>query len=324
MDDLKTIEKNTRYEINRLLSLNNNDKSIGIFIASSSNKIPKGALDVSVDEIKFVNKSPVLDGGIFIVKGHQNGNMVDMVRLQNHITENNPHSIYFVGFQQKSIWVIFQFYNELMKNGDKKAKGSILDTLKDSKLNFKIDENYELFTLGTILGANIFLNAIQTESDTFPEATLTKILVQRNITSNHIPYMVIPRADNNFVPPITPAIMIDGTDGTIKTYKKSSFGFKKQKEIDFNFMQAAIYFNFILLYKEMKKPRLVIFKNVEPSAVFGMINFYEQIVDPKTEKIINIYSYLNDETISYVTRQWNSLANWSGAKPFESVIRIHL
>ena len=354
MEDSRSLERGNRCAINKILSLvgNDDDNFIGIYTATTSDNVPRGALMVNVDSTEIsiatgCNNGDNKGNSEMIVKGYQSGNMVDMIRLKTHLNKTKPDSIFFLNVTPESVWVIFQFYNELLCQGDENAKGSVTDSMRTSKADFKLDDNYELYSLGAALGANIFLDAMQTEEDTLPEVSMTKTLIERKkeFGASKVPYLVLARSDDDYVLPVLPTVTIDGKDGSIRTHEPT-FSLKKMfktrshdsiiaKIPEVKFMFWATYVNLSHLYDRMKNPSMVIFKNVEPSAVLGMINFYDKIVDPdmcmnalvNLSCADNIYIAIPDlkkKRLANISKQWNLLAKWSGAQQFETIVRHNL
>ena len=265
------------------------------------------------------------------------GPLADMAAIQKIMKKHpNPTAIVFKGVEGKNVWLLFQFYKELTGFKPGEDKSAVSAALRNTVLDLKLAANHALFSLGTTVGAGIFLKAIQTTSDSLPEVAMTKTIIETfTVLKNYIPFMTIPRANSRFIPPKLPAVVVDAATNSVNEVKKSIPKSLKQRlgqqQHSNDRMSMATYMNLAKLYETSSStPKMVVFINVDPSAVLGMISFYEQIVDPKnctppaddTVCRHSIYSSLHIlKDMPSVYQSWLVLARLCGAKAFETILR---
>lgn len=262
------------------------------------------------------------------------------------ITRNGTTAIYFENVNPKDVWLLFKFYREI--SGDTgKNDVPVSNAVRESALNMRDSANHALFSLGAILGAGIFLDAIRTPTDSFPEVSMTKTMIQTTAElKRRVPFVVIPRlTSETYTPDALPAVILDGKAGTyvvsdsltksIKSRFKKKSGPSHQSQDPLSrgdCMLMATYMNLTTLYKLHSNPKLVVFANVDPSAVLGVIGFYERMVDPDSdldpsEERQIIYSSLEalgQPSMVASAKDWMLLAKRSGAVPFETLLRRNL
>lgn len=260
-----------------------------------------------------------------------------------------PTAIYFENFNPRDVWLLFKFYREISGDTDKSDQ-KVSTALRGPSLNMRDTASNALFTLSTILGAGIFLDAIQSPMDSYPEVSLTRTMMRTHaVFKKTVPYVVIPRfAPETYNPPMMPAIVLDGKTGLYVVRDSLGKNIKSKmkkrptpeppetetKPADnLHHMSMATYMNLTSLYKVLPNPRLVVFANIDPTAVNGMISFYERIVSPgsfdmrpdKERQIIySSLEKLKSPAMANSARDWLILAKRSGAVPFETLLRRNL
>ena len=242
-----------------------------------------------------------------------------------------PTAIIFHHTNPKDVWVMFQFYKEIMGDSDKTP---VSNTLRENYLDLKDPKNYAMFSLATTVGANIFREAIQTASDSYPEAAMTRHIVEtKALFKKTVPYVVIPRMNTFKFKHSGTVVVVDGAVG-VYTIPPPSLSDKMKRpsklpEDAVNTMSLATYMNLSSLAKVFPSPKLVVFANIDPSGVLAMINFYERIVDPSIcwkepwckHTIYTSFEYLKHRSMKQVKNSWIVLARLSKALPFETILR---
>ena len=270
------------------------------------------------------------------------GPLADMSGIRK-VTKNGkiiPSAILFENVSPQDVWILFKFYKEI--TGDTAVDSmEISEAIRTTQLDMKDSANNAIFDLATLLGADVFINTLSSTSLGAPEEAIIKTIVQHNQThlDSQVSYVVIPRLTvNKYVPPLVPAVVLDGTYGVYeanaKNILKSIMQKKKETVVDpdevnngINYMSMATYINLTRLYEVNPSPRLVVFSNVDPAAVWGMIRFYENIIHPsdKTSSIYSVLGKLDSQKLgSSVYKDWLILAKKSGATAFSTILRRNL
>lgn len=264
---------------------------------------------------------------------YDSGPVTDMATIVKASKGQRPTAIIFHHTNPKDVWVMFQFYKELTGDADETP---VTDALRSGSLDLKDPKNYAMFSLATTVGANIFREAIQTASDSYPEVAMTRHIVEsKALYEKTVPYVVIPRMDPDTIKFKRSGVVVV-VNGTVGVYTESPPTLTdkikrppKWPKDAVNTMSLATYMNLSSLVKEAPNPKLVVFANVDPSGVLAMVNFYERIVDPTIcskepgckHTIYSSFKFLNEQSMKRVKNSWMVLARLCKALPFETILR---
>ena len=352
-------DRRTRVAVNKIMSLGSGD-------AQTQTEIPVYALEPG-ETMDTPPKSIVINiqsGEVHITAGPRvayqdvvaarepyitttQGHMVDMnaLRRATRFGKFTPSAIVFEDVNPKDVWLMFRFYKEITGHTKKDA---VTNTMSEANLTMRKNPNHALFALGTVVGAGILLDAFDKAGGDTPEVSMTQRIIDTNVVfKKTIPYMVIPRLTRqDYVPPALPAVVVDGKVGVYPMTKNAARDLKNKvrggsanfptdlsqlPEGAINYMTMATYMNLTKLYAVNPNPKLVVFTNVCPSAVQGMIGFYERITNPPKKQHANerdtIYSavkLMRGASMAQISKNWRILARLSGATPFEIILRRNL
>jgi len=349
-DSAESQERETRVAVNKLIAQKNPKKRIlpVYCIQDDSTLLPDGSVvvDMNTESISVHSAGcdqtnpPPADTPLMEVS--TTGVLANMPPLQKWLnwskkTHHSPEPpcLVFRGVEDKHVVVLLTFYLELMGEGDLEGPRSITGLFRSSKLNLQDDNCYTLYRLGNTLGASIFTEAIQTSYNTRPESDIINtILASNDMYTSKVHYMVVPRIDDTFIPPINPAILVNSKTAMITKTKKpkvSSPWRNKAQRKSIHTMTAAVYMNLSKLFTIDPSPNLVVFANIDPSAVLGLVEFYENILNPDkctydtsdqpTKDIISCKVELKKKSMIQVLQNWRQLGNMCGATTFEIALR---
>lgn len=334
--------RQARMFVNKTLMLYDGENSGVPVYCSSVNKIsspPKSVIvngrDRTVRKVseKMPTVMPDATKPMFVIP-YKRGPIMDMIAIKN-ASKEEPTAIIFHNVHPKDVWLMFQFYKEIMGAVD---DSKVSDALRESTLELKRKDIHALFSLATTVGATILQSAIQSTTDSYPEATMTtRIIEAEDDLKKTIPYIVIPHMNLKtlrFGLPKGPIVVVDVTAG-VSTLQSSSIMtpmFKRSRSIPkdaIKTMTLAIFKNLTTLYKESQKPKLVVFANTCPSGVLAMLNYYECMVNPALslkgpgckQTIYSLLETLNLLHMSQVKNSWLILATLCGAELFENILR---
>ena len=310
-------------------------------VKSKSVTYPPNSIIIDESDNIFLSRegspaSSVVSLGEPLIKVN-NLHLKDMTAIQN-LTTDPPQAIIFINVAPARIRLLFNFYKELTESKD----GSLVTKeFRGAPLSLKLANNYKLYKLASVLGARSLLTAIQQGGDTFPERSMTRILMLTKEHVSNIKFMVYPRVYGClFTPPsLSNFLLVDVTNLTTKWFTKPNTKFKttlkrvmkdtfiKNKPTDsagVYWMSKAVYVNLKRLHKEVSDPEMVVFVNVTPSAVNYMINFYENIVNHIEGKDTLGYDdcrLLKEASMEQVKQWWLQLASLCKATEFETALR---
>lgn len=322
-----------RSDVNRLLFLSSfQNNKIPVYCSANGLSAPPGAVIINSNTgtvCTVPSKSPtVLSNSTKPLLTTPYGPILDMATLIK--SSKNPTALIFIGFNPRDVWVMFQFYLELIGITENTP---VSDAFRLGDFDVKSASNHAMFSLATSVGANIFREAIQSNSDSYPEVAMTKLLVDnKSLFKRRIPYVVIPRMESFRIKGGN-VVVVDGSVGVylIPTPSISDRlkGYDKLPKWSFNSMSLSTYMNLTALVKIAPHPKLIVFSNVAPSGVLAMVNFYERIVDPTIclkdpgckHTIYSAFDLLHQKSMKQIQNNWMVLARICLATPFETILR---
>lgn len=233
-----------------------------------------------------------------------------------------PSAIVFRNVPPFEVRLLLQFYSEIL--GFSEGGTPVTECLRGGSLDAKDAENGALVSLAITVGAKIFLDAMRGHAH--PEMSMTKSIIESHeVFHAVVPYMVIPRMVSTENVP-RDSVVLDGDNGVYvldKSPPKGKLGRAKRPAGAIRYMPMAAYVNLRALYELKPNPKMVVFANVPPSAVYGMVSFYEKIVSQGIPSVHTPLEYLKT-TDDGVRNRWLEVANKSGAKAFEIVLMRNL
>ncbi|GFR75994.1 hypothetical protein ElyMa_005789500 [Elysia marginata] len=235
--------------------------------------------------------------------------------------------------------LILQFYLTL-SNPNRMKTDDVPKRVTEMKADLKNKAHERLFNLATALGAKIFTDAFYSSSlSSPPEVDMTiDIVKKRGDYTDKVPFVVIPHFNlRKFRHTPYPTLVVDSDAGGIAVLVPSVAQTLTPRlrvpELNFkagelNYMAATTYKNLSNLVVACEKPRLVIFANTCPSAVLGMIDFYDTVLDPSRKKtaetdtlLFRELKYLRNLSMKDVVLDWMQLAVLCGARTYKDVLR---
>lgn len=255
-----------------------------------------------------------------------------------------PKAIVVMGVDEDDVNLIIQFYLTL-SDPDRMKVNDVPKKVTEVKSDWKNAAHERLFNLATSLGAKIFVDAFYSPTQSIsatqpPEADMTIDIVQdQGMHDQKIPYVVIPHFNpKTFKVDVYPTLIVD-CDGDITTrvpsVRHTLTPRLKVSELTYgddeiNYMTATTFKNLTNLYRHVDDPtpKLIVFANICPSAVLGMIDFYDIILNPtrmeagETDTLLyRDIEYLQNEAMKDVVLDWIRLAIVCGADTYKDALR---